>query len=448
MRPATEFAGHGERRAHTQAVGGWRRVVLGAVFASLPILFLGPLARPTPAAPMYWGATIHPEVYGDQVSELTAWNTFEQHAGKRITVLNIGQPWGTFDTNMFQIIRDRGAFPLVTMRLSSDVTLADVVAGRQDRVIRAWAQKARAWGFPFLFRPWWEMNGDWYHWGRSPDYVAAWRRFHDLVVAEGATNVTWAWVTNTIWWDPGSDPAPYYPGSVYVDWVAVDAYNWGRNPLQPDRWTTPEETLTPTLSRLRQIAPGKPICVCELASTEIGGDKAAWVSEMLWKYLPHHPEIKAFLWFNWNYEQNGGRWDWPIESSPRALTAFRQGISDPTYLSTLPPMPPLAKVPIPTAPTETQGTGSGPVDIRSPQATITGHPPDRSRRRTVRFRFRSSEGGSTFRCKLDGRPFRRCRSPRIYRNLTPGRHTFRVRAIDQAGNTDPTPARFTFRILR
>ena len=132
-----------------------------------------------------------------------------------------------------------------------------------------------------------------------------------------------------------------------MDWVGVDAYNWGRNPLQPDRWTTPEETLTPTLNRLRQIAPGKPICVCENASTEIGGDKAAWISAMLRTYLPNHPEIKAYLWFNWNVQQNGGRWDWPIESSPRAQNAFRRGIRDRTYRSTLPPMPPLAKVPLP-----------------------------------------------------------------------------------------------------
>ena len=104
-----------------------------------------------------------------------------------------------------------------------------------------------------------------------------------------------------------------------------------------------------------------------------------------------------------------------------------------------------------TAPTETAcqepGPGPGPADVGPPQTTIVRHPPKRTRRRTARFAFRSSEAG-TFMCKLDRRPFRRCGSPRTYRNLKPGRHTFRVRATDTSGNRDPTAARFTWRILR
>ena len=300
---------------------------------------------------MYWGATIDGEVYGrpdaDAPLDQTTWDTFEEHAGKEATFVNTGVPWATLPTAALEAARVRGAVPLLTMWLSGGTTLAEVAAGGEDAAIRAWARKAEAWGYPFLFRPWWEVNGDWYPWGRDPDYIAAWRRFHGIVVAEGATNVTWAWIVNTIWSDPFSEPGPDYPGDAYVDWVGMDAYNWGLNPLQPDRWTTPEETVGPTLDRLRQIAPGKPVCICEISSTEIGGDKAAWTEELLTAYLPQHPEIKAFLWFNWGYEQNGGYWDWPIESSPSAQQAFRVNIGTPNYLSALPPQTPLEKVPLP-----------------------------------------------------------------------------------------------------
>lgn len=69
------------------------------------------------------------------------------------------------------------------------------------------------------------------------------------------------------------------------------------------------------------------------------------------------------------------------------------------------------------------------------------------RLRRVVFAFASNETGSTFRCKLDRDRFRPCRSPRTYRLLT-GRHTFRVAAIDRAGNRDPSPVFFAFRIRR
>jgi hypothetical protein len=304
----------------------------------------------SPAA-MYWGAVIKGETYGipgDAPWNRTVWNMFEKHAGKKVTVVNFAQPWGSFDATPFQALRNRGALPFVQMGLQG-TTLADVAAGNQDAVIRAWAQKAKAWGYPFLFGPWWEMNGGWYAWGRSPDFVAAWRRFHDIVVSEGATNVTWDWVVNGIWWDPASDPAPYYPGDDYVDWVGIDSYNWGENPLKPDRWETPAEVVDPTLDRLAEIAPGKPVCVCETAATEIGGDKAGWIRDFLRSYLPQRPEIKAFLWFNWNIQEptKPGRWDWPIESSPTAQQSFRRWIQSPRYLSTLPALTPLEKVPLP-----------------------------------------------------------------------------------------------------
>jgi hypothetical protein len=56
------------------------------------------------------------------------------------------------------------------------------------------------------------------------------------------------------------------------------------------------------------------------------------------------------------------------------------------------------------------------------------------------FSFSSSEGGSTFQCQLDSGSWTACSSPQNYTNFTDGPHTFRVRAIDQSGNVDPTPA--------
>jgi hypothetical protein len=84
--------------------------------------------------------------------------------------------------------------------------------------------------------------------------------------------------------------------------------------------------------------------------------------------------------------------------------------------------------------------------------TADTDPPETSIRRTkvrdddVKVTFRSDEPGSTFECKLDRRPFRPCTSPRRVRNLDDGRHRFKVRAIDAAGNTDPSAARSRFEI--
>jgi Tol biopolymer transport system component len=83
---------------------------------------------------------------------------------------------------------------------------------------------------------------------------------------------------------------------------------------------------------------------------------------------------------------------------------------------------------------------------QAPNGRIRKHPRKRSSKRRARFTFTSNQHGSHFECKLDRRRFRPCKSPFV-RRLTPGRHTFRLRAINGAGVPDPTPAVFRWRIL-
>ena len=91
------------------------------------------------------------------------------------------------------------------------------------------------------------------------------------------------------------------------------------------------------------------------------------------------------------------------------------------------------------------------VDTRAPRTSIAKHPPKlvRTHRRKVReaFRFRSSEAGATFVCRVDRDLPRFCRA-RISRRFEAGRHTVQVKARDAAGNVDRTPAVFHFRVKR
>jgi hypothetical protein len=86
--------------------------------------------------------------------------------------------------------------------------------------------------------------------------------------------------------------------------------------------------------------------------------------------------------------------------------------------------------------------GKGP-----PQTTLRGKPKRKTHDRTPTFRFTATESGSTFQCKLDGKPFRSCRSPFTTKPLALGRHTFKVRARDDSGKLDPSPASYGFRIV-
>jgi hypothetical protein len=79
-------------------------------------------------------------------------------------------------------------------------------------------------------------------------------------------------------------------------------------------------------------------------------------------------------------------------------------------------------------------------DLEPPQTTIASGPSGSVDSRSASFQFAASERHGRFECKLDSSGWGRCDSPKSYTQLAPGAHLFAVRAIDRAGNVDPTPA--------
>jgi hypothetical protein len=87
------------------------------------------------------------------------------------------------------------------------------------------------------------------------------------------------------------------------------------------------------------------------------------------------------------------------------------------------------------------------LDETPPQTTIESGPPDPSGSSSASFTYASNEPGSSFECSLDGAPFAGCPTSGIsYSGLGNGPHSFQVRATDPSGNTDQTPAGFSFEI--
>jgi DNA-directed RNA polymerase specialized sigma24 family protein len=86
----------------------------------------------------------------------------------------------------------------------------------------------------------------------------------------------------------------------------------------------------------------------------------------------------------------------------------------------------------------TPATREWDVDAKDPATRLTEAPDDFSDGGD-RFEFASSEKHSSFECKLDEGDYEVCSSPKAYPGLDDGAHRFRVRAIDRAGNTDPSP---------
>jgi hypothetical protein len=280
---------------------------------------------------------------------------FEQTAGKRVSIVHWGQPWMMngkympFQTSEFDKVRQHGSIPMLNWGSwhlgdgidQPDFRLSTIYQGQHDEYLRKWAAAARDWGHPFFLRFDHEMNGWWYPWSeqvngnRPGDFVRSWTHIHDIFKEVGATNVSWVWALNIINEDM-TPAASLYPGDQYVDWVAIDGYNWQYFP--GSIWQGFAEIMEPTYRELERVAPAKPVMIAEFASAEYLGDpdpnisKALWIQDALQVQIPHHfPRVKAIVWFNWNDDDPDNAW--PITSSPEAAAAFAQAISLDIYSS-------------------------------------------------------------------------------------------------------------------
>jgi hypothetical protein len=215
-----------------------------------------------------------------------------------------------------------GRIPLVNWEPHS-IDFNKIVDGSLDATILARANGSKALGKKFFLDFAAEMNGD-EAWdgNNAPLYVAAYRHIHDLFVAQGATNVVWAWCPNVTDNHGGNRTTmDYYPGDAYVDWTGVDGYNWG---TKNGGWQTFQQVFEKIYPLL--AAKKKPILIGEMASGEEGGDKGEWIAGIIPTLRTQYPLIKGVVWFDINKEE-----DWRISSSPASEAAFIRLAKDPYF---------------------------------------------------------------------------------------------------------------------
>jgi mannan endo-1,4-beta-mannosidase len=241
-------------------------------------------------------------------------NAFTKATGVTPDVVLYFSAWfEPFHASFATTAAKHGAVPLIQIE-PAHIRLTAITAGKYDGYLSAYAAAVRSYHHPVILSFGHEMNGSWYPWAHghaSPaTFVAAWRHIVTLFRALGATNVTWLWTVNVIdaRHDRIPDPAPWWPGNSYVNWVGIDGYYLKRSyafaPL-----------FGPTIAKVREFT-RDPILISETGVAPAAGQPA--------KIADLYAGIRAygllgFVWFDStdiaNYSIN----------SPQAAAAFLRG---------------------------------------------------------------------------------------------------------------------------
>ncbi len=301
-------------------------VVLAAVAVAAAITLS---KRPDSTGPLPVRLPITPESYlgvyahgaPDSYSGVEA---FKNATGANPDVLMYYSGWyEPFQTKFAAQAAKNGEVPLVVMDPAkgpnAGISVARIASGKYDGYLSAYAEAVRAYHHPVIISFAHEMNGSWYPWGYThtppKTFVAAWRHVVTLFRVLGAKNVTWLWTVNII-----NDtrrgkipsPAPWWPGSAYVNWVGIDGYylkpTWKFAPL-----------FGPTIAAVRTLTT-RPILVAETGAVPNAGQssKIADVFAGIHQY-----GLLGFVWFDAtnNIGQHFGI------SNAAAIAAFRKGAS-------------------------------------------------------------------------------------------------------------------------
>jgi hypothetical protein len=148
---------------------------------------------------------------------------------------------------------------------------------------------------------------------------------------------------------------------------------------------------------------------------------------------------------------------------PSSLTTFRATTESEGFVSTC--SAPLAYQHLPDGPEGggpvEEGGGGGVAVVEGtplapsapeyllPHTRITFAPASKTRSRSPIFRFTDSTGqsGTTFQCKVDRKPWRRCGSPLRLKRLSRGKHVLEIKATNAAGEAEPNPVKRVFKVV-
>ena len=196
-----------------------------------------------------------------------------------------------------------GATPVANVEVP--VSAAAIASGAHDDSIRAWAEGVVWWleadeKHALIIAPMQEMNGNWVKWGMDPvNFKIAYRRFIEIMAEFGIdeTQVRWMFAPNGVSVFPYS-ATDYWPGEDVVDIVGLSAYNFGQ---EFGEWQAVDDVLFHATEQLRAFARNKPFVIAQIGTSQQGGDREAWLSEMF-AFVADHPNHIGFVYFNFDKE--------------------------------------------------------------------------------------------------------------------------------------------------
>ena len=255
-----------------------------------------------------WGAYT-----GNNTNDLA---NFETLVGKKVNIFAYFAGWDmNFPSDLATTIGAQGKTLVIFWEPSFGYD--GIMDGSKDAYIKQFATDAKAYGYSVILAPFDEMNLNEETWGYGANnnsaqkFKTVWIHIHDIFTSVGATNVKFAITYNNVSTPDvsGNGMADYYPGSIYVDYIGIDGFNFNTPPL------TFAQIFDNAITQASVF--NKPIYILSMAS-DAGPHKATWITDGLGTNIKNYPNVFGWVWFN-----KPGTPNWIVNSDAASLAAFK-----------------------------------------------------------------------------------------------------------------------------
>jgi hypothetical protein len=214
-----------------------------------------------------------------------------------------------FPANQVAEVAKKGVIPYLNFlpwweqKKSIRLDLKDIAKGKHDKSLKNLAEGAAQFGQKhggFFTTTMEEMNGYWYPWGQSSNFIPAWRHIWQVFEDQGANRyATWVWEPFCL--EPSrqfditkmQEPERYYPGDKYVDWIGFSAFS--RKGWHGDGMLF-GHLIGKSYPEMRKNHPDKPIMQAETGKTQLW-DQPRWLIDA-YKTVKEMPGLKAVIYWD------------------------------------------------------------------------------------------------------------------------------------------------------
>jgi len=308
--------------AGSLAVIAVRQPASGRPAYKLPSGPLPPVARDSliPASGDLFGAWVEPEAGFTASQQKSAIVSFERTIGRKLAIDSLYTTWNApMPVALARWDLRNGRIPMISWAGASS---AQILAGTYTAQIRDQARELESLPGPVMLRYFPEMNNSFAARATGPpsEFIAAWRYLHDIFASVGGENVHWVWNPTSSGFLTGAAQR-FYPGDAYLNWIGADGYNWSPQ-LQGSSWRSISDIFS-AFYRWAEYK-GKPLVIGEFGAVEgRPGAKAAWFRQAGQQLRTQFQRIRAIVYFDSDHKNFGQFFNWRVNTSPSALTAFR-----------------------------------------------------------------------------------------------------------------------------